>query len=116
MKNRMKNNKEKILVTGCAGFIGSHLCEELLKNDYIVYGLDNINTFYNLYKDKNLEILLKYKNFIFEKDDIRTTKIISKIKPTKICHLASIAGVRYSLENPIIYYQNNVEGFINIME
>tara|TARA_B100001559_G_scaffold318929_1_gene327072 strand:+ start:336 stop:1283 length:948 start_codon:yes stop_codon:yes gene_type:complete len=112
----MKNNKEKILVTGCAGFIGSHLCEELLKNDYIVYGLDNMNIFYDLYKKKNLEILLEYKNFIFEKDDIRTTKIISKIKPTKICHLASIAGVRYSLENPIIYYQNNVEGFINIME
>lgn len=112
----MKNNKEKILVTGCAGFIGSYLCEALLKNDYIVYGLDNMNIFYDLYKEKNLEILLQYENFIFEKDDIRTTKIISKIKPTKICHLASIAGVRYSLENPIIYYQNNVEGFINIME
>ena len=116
MLDILEEDKEIILVTGCAGFIGSHLCEELLKNDYIVYGLDNINTFYNLYKDKNLEILLKYKNFIFEKDDIRTTKIISKIKPTKICHLASIAGVRYSLEDPIIYYQNNVEGFINIME
>ena len=75
-----------------------------------------MNIFYDLYKEKNLEILLQYENFIFEKDDIRTTKIISKIKPTKICHLASIAGVRYSLENPIIYYQNNVEGFINIME
>lgn len=116
MLDILEEDKEIILVTGCAGFIGSHLCEELLKNDYIVYGLDNINTFYNLYKNKNLEILLKYKNFIFEKDDIRTTKIISKIKPTKICHLASIAGVRYSLEDPIIYYQNNVEGFINIME
>lgn len=116
MKNNSENNKEKILVTGCAGFIGSYLCEALLKNDYIVYGLDNMNIFYDLYKEKNLEILLQYENFIFEKDDIRTTKIISKIKPTKICHLASIAGVRYSLENPIIYYQNNVEGFINIME
>ncbi len=116
MKNNSKNNKEKILVTGCAGFIGSYLCEALLKNDYIVYGLDNMNIFYDLYKEKNLEILLQYENFIFEKDDIRTTKIISKIKPTKICHLASIAGVRYSLENPIIYYQNNVEGFINIMD
>ncbi len=115
-ENNSENNKEKILVTGCAGFIGSHLCEALLKNDYIVYGLDNMNIFYDLYKEKNLEILLQYENFIFEKDDIRTTKIISKIKPTKICHLASIAGVRYSLENPIIYYQNNVEGFINIME
>ena len=50
-----------------------------------------MNIFYDLYKEKNLEILLQYENFIFEKDDIRTTKIISKIKPTKICHLASIA-------------------------
>ena len=116
MKNNNENNKEKILVTGCAGFIGSHLCEYLLQNNYIVYGLDNMNIFYDLYKKKNLDILLKYKNFIFEKDDIRTTKIISKIKPTKICHLASIAGVRYSLENPIIYSQNNIEGFINLME
>ena len=59
MKNNNENNKEKILVTGCAGFIGSHLCEYLLQNNYIVYGLDNMNIFYDLYKKKNLDILLK---------------------------------------------------------
>ena len=107
----------KILVTGCAGFIGSHVCEFLLKRGDIVLGIDNINDYYKTsQKMKNLEILKKYGNFEFRQEDICTTKVISEWKPKKICHLASMAGVRYSIENPKIYVKVNIEGFIHILE
>lgn len=107
----------KILVTGCAGFIGSHVCEFLLKRGDTVLGIDNLNHYYDTsQKMKNLEILKNYSNFEFRKEDITTTSIISKWKPDKICHLASIAGVRYSIENPKIYVKVNIEGFIHILD
>ena len=107
----------KILVTGCAGFIGSHVCEFLLKRGETVLGIDNINDYYDTsQKTQNLEILKKYANFEFSKEDIRTTSIISKWKPDKICHLASMAGVRYSIKNPKIYVKVNIEGFIHILD
>ena len=107
----------KILVTGCAGFIGSHTCEYLLNRGDIVLGIDNLNDYYDVERKKdNLEVLNKYENFEFRKEDIRTTKVIEKWKPEKICHLASMAGVRYSIENPEIYVDVNINGFINILE
>jgi UDP-glucuronate 4-epimerase len=106
-----------ILVTGCAGFIGSHVCEKLLKNDEVVIGIDNMIPYYDpAVKKKNLEILKKYKKFFFEEDDIRSTQIIEKWRPYKIIHLASMAGVRYSIENPKLYVQVNIEGFVHILE
>tara|TARA_B100001142_G_scaffold329908_1_gene395042 strand:- start:2558 stop:3616 length:1059 start_codon:yes stop_codon:yes gene_type:complete len=109
--------QEKVLVTGCAGFIGSHVCEELLNQQYNVVGIDIINDYYDTEKKiKNLDILCKYSNFSFEKDDICTTTVIGKYKPDKIIHLASMAGVRYSIENPYIYDKINIGGFIHIME
>ena len=88
----------KILVTGCAGFIGSHTCEFLLKRGDIILGLDILNDYYDVsLKEKNLEVLKKYSNFSFIKDDIKTTNVISEFKPDKVIHLASMAGVRYSL-------------------
>lgn len=107
----------KILVTGSAGFIGSHICEKLLGEGYIVYGIDNLNNFYDInLKLKNLEILKNNNNFTFRKDDICNTKIIEEIKPDKIIHLASMAGVRYSIENPSLYEKINIGGFIHILE
>ena len=107
----------KILVTGCAGFIGSHLCENLLKRGDNILGIDIINDYYDLKKkEKNLEILRKYKNFEFRKEDICDTKSISNWKPDKICHLASMAGVRYSIQNPSLYEKINIGGFIHILE
>lgn len=107
----------KILVTGCAGFIGSHTCEYLLKRGNKVMGIDNLNNYYDVERKKeNLKVLQKYENFEFKKDDIRTTKIIEEWKPDKICHLASMAGVRYSIEHPKIYVDVNINGFINILE
>jgi UDP-glucuronate 4-epimerase len=106
-----------ILVTGCAGFIGSHVCEKLLKRGDNVIGIDNLNDYYDIkIKENNIKILSKYDNFKFIKDDIITTDVISTYKPYKIIHLASIAGVRYSIQNPKLYEKNNVEGFIHIME
>lgn len=107
----------KILVTGCAGFIGSHTCENLLKRGDIILGIDNLNDYYDVERKKeNLEVLSKYENFEFRKEDIRTTKVIEEWKPDKICHLASMAGVRYSIEHPEVYVDVNINGFINILE
>jgi UDP-glucuronate 4-epimerase len=107
----------KILVTGCAGFIGSHTSERLLKLGYKVYGLDNLNDYYDVsLKKLNLEILYKYDNFKFYQEDIINTKIIDTVKPDRVIHLASMAGVRYSIENPILYVRVNIEGFINLLE
>ena len=110
-------DKSKILVTGCAGFIGSHVCEFLLKRGDTVFGIDNINDYYDVSrKILNLEILKKYSNFEFGEEDICTTQVITQWKPDKICHLASMAGVRYSIEHPKLYVKVNIEGFIHILE
>ena len=108
---------QKILVTGCAGFIGSHTCEYLLKRGDQVLGIDNLNDYYDVERKKeNLTVLMKYKNFEFRKEDICDTNSISEWKPDKICHLASMAGVRYSIEHPRLYGKVNIEGFIHILE
>ena len=108
---------QKILVTGCAGFIGSHTCKYLLKRGDQVLGIDNLNDYYDVErKMQNLEMLKKYENFIFRKEDICDTNSISEWKPDKICHLASMAGVRYSIEHPKLYGKVNIEGFIHILE
>lgn len=107
----------KILVTGCCGFIGSHLTERLLLEGHEVFGIDNINDYYDVkIKLKNLEILENYDSFTFKQEDIRDTRIIDDWKPEIVCHLASMAGVRYSIKNPKLYFDVNVNGFINILE
>ncbi len=110
-----------ILITGSAGFIGYHLSKKLLKNNHKVYGLDNLNSYYDVkLKKSRINLLKEFKNFIFFKIDICKTnqldKIIKKYKIKYIIHLAAQAGVRYSITNPDIYFKNNVEGFFNIME
>lgn len=107
----------KIIVTGCAGFIGSHVCERLCKMDYHVIGIDNLNDYYNVnIKLNNVDILQKYNNFTFLKEDICDSFAIEIYKPTMVIHLASMAGVRNSIENPLIYEKVNCGGFINILE
>ncbi len=113
----MKN----ILVTGCAGFIGMHISEKLLKKNYKVIGIDNLNNYYDVkIKKSRLNILKKYKNFFFFKNDLRNKKIIEKIYSKKrfniILHLAAQAGVRYSIKDPKNYLENNIDVFLNILE
>jgi len=108
---------KRILVTGCAGFIGSHTCEYLLQHNYQVMGIDNMNDYYDVsIKERNIELLNKYENFRFKKEDILTTNIITAWRPYKVIHLASMAGVRYSIEHPKIYCDVNIKGFIHILE
>ncbi len=112
----------KILVTGCAGFIGYHLCKKLSSNSkYSIYGIDNLNTYYdiNLKKDR-LKNLKNKKNFHFKKIDIKNnTKLNELFKKNKfdcVINLAAQAGVRFSIQNPKTYFNNNVSGFFNIIE
>ncbi len=111
----------KILVTGGAGFIGSHLCERLLKENYEVVCLENFNDFYNpKIKEDNITDLLKYENFILVRGDILDVKLLEKIfaenKIDKIIHLAAIAGVRPSLVAPTKYIEVDIKGTVNLLE
>ena len=118
---KRKNNQNKIiLVTGCGGFIGFHLCFKLLEMNFKVIGIDNINNYYSeKLKKERLKILNEFKKFTFYKIDI--VKDIEKIKYLfkknnffSVFHLAAQAGVRYSIENPQIYIETNIQGFFNI--
>ena len=116
-----ENNKEKILVTGCAGFIGMHLCEKLFKLNYYVLGIDNINDYYDVnLKLRRLDKLNENKNFKFIKADISDSNklrdVFKKEEPNKVVNLAAQAGVRYSLKNPDSYMHSNILGFMNVLE
>ena len=112
----------KILITGCAGFIGFHLAEKLLTNNkFRVYGIDNLNTYYDVkLKQDRLKILKKNINFNFKKLDISNfVKLSKNFKENKydyVINLAAQAGVRYSITNPDTYFENNISGFYNILE
>lgn len=107
----------KILVTGCAGFIGSHLCEKLCQRNDEVIGIDNLNDYYNIsQKNINLSILKKYKNFTFFKDDLIYTKIIRQNNFDCVVNIGAMAGVRNSLDNPETYIRNNIEGQTHLLK
>ena len=113
--------KNKILVTGSAGFIGYHLCKSLLIDNYEVLGIDNINNYYDVnLKNSRLNDLSKNENFFFKKIDISDRESLSdsfiKFQPSVVVNLAAQAGVRYSIENPYTYMDSNLVGFLNIIE
>ena len=109
-----------ILVTGCAGFIGYHLTNQLLNDGYTVIGIDNLNNYYSVkLKLLRLKNLKKKKNFKFYKIDIEKENDLKKIFKRKIdliITLAAQAGVQYSFRNPKKYLDSNVIGFFNILE
>ena len=113
----------KILVTGCVGFLGYHICDELLKDDNstTIIGIDNINDYYSQgIKKKRLKDLKKNKNFLFYKIDISNKKKLKKIfndhKFEIIIHLAAQAGVRHALKDPESYLDSNIKGFLNLVD
>ena len=112
---------KRIIVTGAAGFIGFHLSKSLLKDNYSVYGIDNLNDYYCTTLKKNrLNELNKFPNFQFKKIDIcnriELKNIFENFKPNKVVNLAAQAGVRYSILNPYAYLDSNLIGFLNIIE
>ncbi len=111
----------KILVTGGAGFIGFHTARTLLGRGDEVVILDNLNEYYdsNLKKARVRELKKDYR-FIFTRADISDYKAVKSVfdqhKFNKVCHLAAQAGVRYSLEKPLVYGYSNIIGTLNLLE
>jgi Nucleoside-diphosphate-sugar epimerases len=111
----------KILLTGCAGFIGMHVAKILLLRGDDVLGIDNLNDYYDPeLKRARLGQLKGYSRFKFMKGDISDRAFVEEVfsaeKPDRVINLAAQAGVRYSIENPHAYIQSNIVGFINILE
>ena len=126
-----KNTKEKemlremktktILVTGGAGFIGSHVAKKLIELGYNVVLVDNFNKYYDpKLKEDRIKYLLGKLKFKLYRADICNFKelkrIFEKNKIDLICHQAAQAGVRYSLENPFVYEEINLKGTLNLLE
>ncbi len=128
--------KQKILITGTAGFIGFNLAVKILSKNYVVVGLDNINDYYDVnlkyarlketginQKDIIYNTLIpssKFENYKFIKlnleDNENLKKLFENEKFDSVCNLAAQAGVRYSLTNPKAYIDSNIVGFLNILE
>lgn len=126
----------KILITGTAGFIGFHLAKKLVERGDVVIGFDNINNYYDInlkysrlfntgIKEDTIvynKIVksTKYPNYRFIKLNLEDRENIIKLFEEEdienICHLAAQAGVRYSMENPHLYLDSNILGFLNILE
>ena len=127
----------KILVTGAAGFIGFHTCLKLVSQGHEVYGIDNINDYYDpkLKFDRLNELGFnkieatifktevqssKYEGLRFSRidlvDDLSINNLFEVEKFEVVCNLAAQAGVRYSIENPKAYIDSNISGFLNILE
>jgi UDP-glucuronate 4-epimerase len=128
---------QKILVTGAAGFIGFHLCQQLLEKGYSVIGLDNLNNYYDVsLKFDRLATLgiaiqeasyynelcqsEKHPHFEFIQlkleDRANLPKIFQNNRIDIVCNLAAQAGVRYSIENPEVYLDTNITGFLNVLQ
>ena len=111
----------RVLVTGCAGFIGMHVAERLLARGDEVVGLDNLNAYYDpSLKEARLARLLPHSAFAFHRLDLAdreaTATLFAQGRFQRVVHLAAQAGVRYSLRNPHAYTDTNVSGFLNILE
>ncbi|NJL45217.1 MAG: NAD-dependent epimerase [Leptolyngbyaceae cyanobacterium SM2_3_12] len=110
-----------VLVTGVAGFIGYFVAQRLLATGINVYGIDNLNDYYDVrLKYGRLEELKKHSQFTFERldlfDRLGMLSLFQQHQFQYVIHLAAQAGVRYSLENPFAYADSNLSGFLNLLE
>ncbi|MEQ6884631.1 NAD-dependent epimerase [Salicola sp. Rm-C-2C1-2] len=111
----------RILVTGTAGFIGSHVAHRLLDRGDEVIGVDNVNDYYDVsLKEARLARLTPREGFTEVRLDIADregmARAFSEYRPERVVHLAAQAGVRYSIENPNAYVDANLVGHMNILE
>jgi len=109
------------LVTGGAGFIGSHLCNSLIEQKNKVINIDNFVPFYDpKIKNNNVKSLINHKDYQLYHLDIRDKggleKVFEQNNINAVIHLAAMAGVRPSIQNPILYEEVNVEGTINVLD
>ena len=110
-----------VLVTGCAGFIGMHATQALLDSGAQVFGLDNLNDYYDVsLKNDRLQKLITHSSFKFQKVDIADLQAVKLALgdwiPHKVLHLAAQPGVRFSIDHPHVYAQSNLVAFLNILE
>lgn len=115
------NDKQNILVTGSAGFIGFHVCMELTRRGHNVVGVDNFNDYYHTaVKEGRSRQLLSVPGFKEKRLDLEDyaglDALFKDFRPDIVCNLAAQAGVRYSLTNPFVYERSNIAGFLNIAE
>ncbi|WP_018868571.1 MULTISPECIES: NAD-dependent epimerase/dehydratase family protein, partial [unclassified Thioalkalivibrio] len=115
----------KVLITGAAGFIGSHLALRLLERGDTVIGVDDMNDYYDpslkrARLDRIRALPAARRRFVFEHKDIADRAAMDRVfrehRPERVVNLAAQAGVRYSLENPAAYVDTNLVGFGNILE
>ncbi len=111
----------KYLVTGAAGFIGSATAHRLLDRGDEVVAIDNVNDYYEVsLKEARLTRLFKRPGFSFHRLDLANRDAVTEVfrasQPQRVIHLAAQAGVRFSLENPWVYIDSNITGFMNILE
>jgi UDP-glucuronate 4-epimerase len=120
-ENAVSTNPERILLTGGAGFIGSHLAEAILKRGSHLSIVDCMDDFYSpSWKEANLDAIRKTGEFDFYNLDIcdreALSKAVAQARPDVVIHLAARAGVRPSIEQPSLYEQVNIAGTVNLLE
>ena len=111
----------KMLVTGCAGFIGFHVCRQLLEKGEEIVGLDSLNEYYDVnLKRARLALLTPASDFRFVRADLTDRQAMERLFASErfeiVVHLAAQAGVRYSLSHPHAYIDANLVGFMNVLE
>src|SRR6266849_849112 len=117
----MSSRPQRVVLTGGAGFIGSHVSEALLRRGVQLWILDNLDEFYPpAWKKANLEDMRRVGSYEFSQVDIcdivRLRETLDRARPDVVIHLAARAGVRPSIEQPHLYEQVNVAGTLNLLE
>ncbi len=111
----------RVLVTGAAGFIGSHVAEALLRRGDEVEGLDNFNDYYDPGRKRaNAALLAAHPRFVMHEVDVRDAEAVMRVvmegRFDAVAHLAAMAGVRYSIERAPLYTDVNIRGTVNLLE
>uniref|UniRef100_A0A1J3F7T2 UDP-glucuronate 4-epimerase n=1 Tax=Noccaea caerulescens TaxID=107243 RepID=A0A1J3F7T2_NOCCA len=119
-KIRYSNNGITVLVTGAAGFVGTHVSSALKRRGDGVIGLDNFNDYYDPSLKRARQALLERSGIFIVEGDINDAELLRKlfkiVSFTHVMHLAAQAGVRYAMENPSSYVHSNIAGLVNLLE